>query len=265
MAVAPRATRVEPLRLAVEAKRHDTWWVEPLIVVLVLGGFSIYATWAAFQNANYYVAPYMSPFYSPCITASCAHQMLPLIGAWWTFSPAILILWIPLGFRATCYYYRKAYYRSFFWSPPACAVPDAPKSYSGETRFPFVLQSLHRYFFWLSLLVLAFLWWDALVAFRFPTAAGVRFGIGLGTIVLIVNAALLSLYSLSCHSCRYLCGGYLDSFQTAPLRHRIWMLTNRLNARHAQFAWVSLFGVALTDLYVRLVASGVIQDPRIIF
>ena len=27
-------------------------------------------------------------------------------------------------------------------------------------------------------------------------------------------------------------------------------------------AWVSLFGVALTDLYVRLVANGTIRDLR---
>jgi hypothetical protein len=38
-----------------------------------------------------------------------------------------------------------------------------------------------------------------------------------------------------------------------------------LNERHALFAWISLFGVALADLYVRLVASGIISDPRIIF
>jgi hypothetical protein len=43
------------------------------------------------------------------------------------------------------------------------------------------------------------------------------------------------------------------------------MLANRLNARHAQLAWTSLIGVALTDLYVRLVASGVIVDPHIVF
>jgi hypothetical protein len=247
--------------MASEARRHDAWWVEPLIVVAVLGGFAIYATWAALQNAYYYAPPYLSPFYSPCIAANCAHVTLPIIGSWWTLSPAFLILWIPAGFRATCYYYRKAYYRSFFWSPPACAVPDAARSYSGETRFPFVFQNIHRYFFWLSLVILVFLWWDALLAFRFPTG----WGIGLGTIVLIVNAALLTLYSLSCHSCRYLCGGYLDSFKGAPLRYRLWRWTNWLNPRHPQFAWVSLFGVALADLYVRLVAMGVISDPRIVF
>ncbi|MDP8922938.1 MAG: succinate dehydrogenase [Chloroflexota bacterium] len=247
--------------MAAESRRHDAWWVEPLAVVVVLTSFGIYATWAAFQNANYYAAPYLSPFYSPCLAANCAHVTLALVGAWWTLSPAFLILGIPLGFRLTCYYYRKAYYRAFFWSPPACAVPDARRSYTGETRFPFVLQNLHRYFFWLSLVMLAFLWWDALLAFRFPTG----FGIGLGTVILVANAALLSLYSFSCHSCRYLCGGYLDSFRDAPLRYRLWRLVNRLNARHALFAWVSLFGVALADLYVRLVATGVISDPRIVF
>jgi len=109
--------------------------------------------------------------------------------------------------------------------------------------------------------VVLFLWWDALLAFRFPTG----FGIGLGSLILVGNVAMLSLYTFSCHSCRHLCGGYLDSFQGSPLRYRLWKLSNRLNARHAQFAWVSLFGVALTDLYVRLVASGVIPDPRIVF
>jgi len=261
MAVLPRSTSAVTLPMAAEARRQDAWWVEPLIVVTVLTAFSIYAFWAAMQNANYYAEPYLSPFYSPCIAANCAHQTLPIVGSWWTLSPAFLILWIPLGFRATCYYYRKAYYRSFFWSPPACAVPDAPKRYSGEMHFPFVIQNIHRYFFWLSLVILAFLWWDALLAFRFPTGIG----IGLGTVVLIVNAALLTAYSLSCHSCRYLCGGYLDTFKGAPLRHRLWRLTNVLNPRHPQFAWVSLFGVALTDLYVRLVATGVILDPRIVF
>jgi hypothetical protein len=247
--------------MVAESRRQDAWWVEPLLVVLVLTGFGLYALWAALQNAYYYAPPYLSPFYSPCLAANCAHITLPLFGPWWNLSPAFLILGIPLGFRLTCYYYRKAYYRSFFWSPPACAIADARASYSGETRFPFLLQNVHRYFFWLSLVVLAFLWWDVLQAFRFPTG----FGIGLGTVVLFANAALLSLYSISCHSCRYLCGGYLDSFRQAPLRYRLWRLTNRLNERHALFAWVSLFGVALTDLYVRLVAMGVIRDPRILF
>ena len=154
--------------------------------------------------------------------------------------------------RLTCYYYRKAYYRSFFWSPPACAVPDAVKSYQGERRFPFVLQNIHRYAFWLSLVVLAFLWWDVVEAFRF--------GIGVGSLVLLVATVLLSLYSLSCHSCRYYCGGCLDAFHGRPVRSWLWRVTSLLNSKHAEFAWFSLFGVAIADLYVMLVASGVIAD-----
>jgi hypothetical protein len=238
--------------------RTDAWWLEPLSVILLLGGFGVYATWAALQNAHYYVAPYLSPFYSPCLAASCQHVSLPLIGSWWNLSPAFLILWIPGGFRATCYYYRKAYYRSFFGSPPGCAVRDLSKGYAGETRFPFILQNVHRYFFWLGIPVIAFLWWDAIMAFRFNG----RFGMGVGTLVLLLNAALLSLYTFSCHSCRHLCGGGLNVFAKAPARYRMWRVVTRLNEKHMQIAWVSLVWVGLTDVYIRLLSAGVIKDVR---
>ncbi|HWO43549.1 MAG TPA: hypothetical protein VNO43_17310 [Candidatus Eisenbacteria bacterium] len=238
--------------------RTDAWWVEPALVVVVLASFVVYATWAALQNAHYYVDPYLSPFYSPCIAANCAHVSVPLVGSWWNLSPAFLILWIPGGFRLTCYYYRKAYYRSFFQLPPACAVQDATKRYCGEMRFPLMLQNFHRYFFWLSLIILAFLWWDVILAFRFPDGLG----LGVGTLVLLVNAALLSLFSFSCNSCRHVAGGYLKSFHRKPFRYRLWRIVSRLNERHMEYAWVSLFGVALADLYVRLVSMGVIHDVR---
>jgi hypothetical protein len=231
-----------------------------MLVVLGLGGFVIYATWVAFQNAHYYIAPYISPFYSPCISANCVHVSIPIVGSWWNLSPAILILWIPGGFRATCYYYRKAYYRSFFWSPPACAVRDAAREYTGETAFPLVLQNIHRYFFWLSLLVVAFLWWDVVLSFRFSDG----FGIGVGSLMLLINAFLLSLYSLSCHSCRHLCGGHLNTFSQSPARHGMWQIVSRLNEHHMLYAWVSLIWVALTDLYVRLLSMGIIQDVKLI-
>jgi hypothetical protein len=85
---------------------------------------------------------------------------------------------------------------------------------------------------------------------------------GLGTLILIVNAALLWLYSLSCHACRHITGGRLRNFSRHPVRYRMWTLASRLNTRHMEFAWVSLFWVLLTDLYIRLVASGVFADPR---
>src|SRR5438067_1236350 len=80
-----------------------------------------------------------------------AQSVADFLGDWWHCSPALLILPFPLGFRLTCYYYRKAYYRSFWLSPPACAVADAHRRYTGERRFPLIFQNVHRYFFYLAL------------------------------------------------------------------------------------------------------------------
>ena len=137
--------------------RKDGWWVEPAITAAILLAFVVYSTWAAFVGKDYYAGAdlrrdLISPFYSPCIANSCvpgSHTFGTL--PFWNYSPALLILIFPLGFRLTCYYYRKAYYRSFWLSPPACGVADAHGSYSGETRFPLILQNIHRYFFWLLL------------------------------------------------------------------------------------------------------------------
>ena len=87
---------------------------------------------------------------------------------------------------------------------------------------------------------------------------------GLGTLVLLANATLLWLYSLSCHSCRHIVGGRLNHFSAHPLRYRAWTLVSRLNARHMQLAWISLVGVALTDLYVRLLATGADHRPEVL-
>jgi hypothetical protein len=235
--------------------RRDAWWSEILPVVVVLGGFGLYATFRAFEGKFFEWGPYLSPFYSPLIDPH--HH-------WWPFSPALLILAFPLGFRMTCYYYRKAYYRAFFLDPPACAVGEpAGRKYSGETRFPFVLQNLHRWLFITAVGFLCFLWYDAIRAFWF----GGHFYIGMGSLVLFVNVTLLTLYAFSCHSWRHLVGGKLDCFSCAAFgmgRHGAWKKTSFLNERHMLFAWLSLFSVGLADFYVRLVASGAITDLRIL-
>ena len=246
--------------------RADGWWVDPVVTVVILTAFVVYSTWAAFVGKNYYAGAdlhrdLISPFYSPCIANSCvagshAFGTLPF----WNFSPALLILIFPLGFRLTCYYYRKAYYRSFWWAPPACAVADAHGSYSGETRFPLILQNVHRYFFWILLVFNCILTYDAVIAYRQP-GLGAGWGISVGALVLTFNAVFLWLYSLSCHACRHFCGGQVRSFAKHPVRHKLWKAVTPLNAIHMRFAWVSLFVVALSDLYVRLVASGTIHDP----
>ncbi|MGA9937245.1 MAG: hypothetical protein WBC67_03440 [Candidatus Acidiferrales bacterium] len=234
--------------------RRDAWWVENLPFIIVLSAFGIYTTWRAFEGTYYYVAPYLSPFYSPLIDPQ--HH-------WWPFSPAILILGGPLGFRLTCYYYRKAYYRGFFLDPPACAVGEVKRSYKGETKFPFILQNVHRYFFYVAVIFVAFLWYDAIVAFDF----GGKFGIGIGSLVMLVNILLLTTYTFSCHSLRSLVGGKLDCFSCATLgvpRHSAWKGVTKLNEHHMFWAWVSMISVGLTDFYIYLVASGAIKDIRLL-
>ena len=242
--------------------RTDTWWVQPLLVVVGLGGFAIYSTWAALQNAHYYSAPYLSPFYSPCISANCEHTTIPLIGSWWNLSPAFLILWIPGGFRATCYYYRKAYYRSFFLSPPACAVKDAPESYAGETRFPFLFQNLHRYFFYLisadpgfSVVGMQFWHLDFLTGF----------GMGVGTIVLSASMPLCCRFLVFPVTPAGMSAAGISRFlpPRSPVNTSCGAWSSRLNERHMEYAWVSLIWVGLTDLYVRLLSMGVIHDPEV--
>jgi hypothetical protein len=253
---------------AVRTLRQDRWWVQPTITVIVLSAFVVYATWAVLVNRDYYAGAAMhrdliSPFYSPCITGSCvagAHGTFFVL-YWWGITPGILILGGPLGFRLTCYYYRRAYYRSFWQSPLACGVMDGHAKYSGESRLPLILQNVHRYFFLLGLVFNVILTIDVVMAFRLPGDGGI--GVSVGTIVLAINATLLWLYSASCHAARHLCGGSLRSFSSHPIRHRIWKIVTPLNARHMQFAWVSLVFVALTDLYVRLVVSGAFTDPKL--
>ena len=245
-----------PLR-DLRSLRTDPWWLEPLAIGGALIVFTLYVAWAVWQNDYYYAAPYLSPLYSPCLAASCLHPGAALTDGW-RWSPALLVVWVPLGLRATCYYYRKAYYRAFFLAPAACAVPDAASVYSGEAQFPLVLQNIHRYFFYLSLPILGFLWWDALRAF-FPAG----FGVGVGALLLLVNAALLTLFAGSCNSCRHVVGGHLKSFHGAPIRHGLWRLSSRLNERHGLYAWVSLGSVVLADLYIRLLASGILSDYRL--
>lgn len=240
-------------------QRRDAWWFENLPFAVVMGAFVVYTTWRAFEGKFYECyelgLPYLSPFYSPLIDPQ--HH-------WWRFSPALLILGGPLSFRTTCYYYRKAYYRAFLLDPPGCAIGEGSGSkYKGETKFPFILQNLHRYFFYIAVIFIIFLWYDAVAAFFFPQG----FGIGVGSLIMLANIILLTAYTFSCHSFRHLIGGKLDCFSCVNFgkpRHSAWRGVSFLNEHHMFWAWVSMISVGLTDLYIRLVSSGLIRDIRLL-
>ena len=253
-----------PERAGVEERtlRPDRWWLPPLTTFAVFTAFIVYSTWRAFSGDDYYKTPYLSPFYSPCLSDSCVEGSSDFgtpIG-WWPLSPALIILIFPLGFRLTCYYYRKAYYRAFWLSPPACLVPEPHGTYTGETRFPLIFQNVHRWFLYASAIVALILTFDVVLAFRDEN--GDWGHMGLGTLVLLVNVVLIWLYTLSCHSCRHIVGGRLRNFSKHPVRYRLWTWVSKLNHRHPQWAWLSLFSVALADFYVYLLATGAFSDPR---
>ncbi len=226
------------------------WWLQPAATVTILSGFVVYATWVALQGHGS-IGSYLSPFYSPPVTIAA----IPI-------SPAFWVLWAPAGFRATCYYYRKAYYRSYFADPISCMIPEPRRQYSGETAFPFVLNNLHRYLLYAAVVVLVFLWFDTIKAFIFNG----RFGVHLGSLLFLTNVVLLSGYTLGCHAFRHLVGGNLDCYSCARggrARFRLWQWVTPLNHQHALWAWASLFSVAAVDAYLRLLMANVIADPAL--
>jgi hypothetical protein len=249
--------------------RRDAWWVKPLLVFLGLSGFIVYATWAAFQGDHYAVGPYLSPFYSPEIFGDSPHSWFGPKPGWWPmiipFSPALLILWAPGGMRFTCYYYRGAYYKSFWADPPACTVTEPRKTYRGENSFPLIMQNVHRYFLYLAIIFVIILAYDAYKAMWFtdPATGAKTFGIGIGTLVLTLNATLLGGYTFGCHSFRHLVGGFKDQLSKSPVKRTAYTCASCLNRGHMNWAWCSLFGVAFADIYVRLVSMGVWTDLRI--
>jgi hypothetical protein len=255
--------------------RTDRWWVEPLWTGVGFLLFVIYSNWAAFQGEYYFYGNYLSPFYSPLLfvdptrlgSAPLEHALFGvwpdwLRAIWPPFFPtsvAWLILAGPLSFRLTCYYYRKFYYRAYFFTPPACAVGALPRrNYRGETGI-LIFQNLHRYALYIAIGFVVVLSYDAYLAFWRDG----RFGIGVGTVVLTLNAVLLGAYTFGCHSLRHLVGGRLDCFtcdNSARTRYGVWQRVSWLNERHMLFAWLSLVWVGLADLYVRLCSMGYIHD-----
>jgi hypothetical protein len=104
---------------------------------------------------------------------------------------------------------------------------------------------------WLSV------WWPA-------PGGGKQFGLGFGTIVLLVNVILLSCYTLGCHSIRHLTGGRKDEITKSPISQACYNCSSALNYKHMLFAYCSLFSVAFSDVYVRLCSMGIWSDWRIL-
>lgn len=254
----------------------------PGIVLFGLAAFLVYGTWSAWQGEHYWVGGqggfggYLAPFYSPLIYikegvaggAPMEHSILGAWPGWWPEwlppSPSLLILAVPAVFRFTCYYYRKAYYRAFTGTPPACAVGSVPrnrkKGYKGETGLMLV-QNIHRYTMYFAILFIVVFFYDAYLSF-FRDG---KFGVGLGSILILGNPILLGCYTFGCHSVRHLISGKRDCYSCSmggEIAHKNGKLVGWLNKRHEMFAWLSLIWIMGADFYVRMVSMKYIADPN---
>jgi len=269
--------------------RIDSWWTSPMAMAAYLGIMLVYATWRGFMEADFWVfsdfgnsacdaaAGVMTECQTYAIESKKSHVLSPLfspliipgkdgLGSWvpkslWWMSPAMFILIVPAGFRGTCYYYRKAYYRSFFASPAACAVSTPFGDYNGERKL-FLFQNLHRYFMYLAVAYLFVLSYDVYMATQFHSGNDAGMGVSVGTLVLALNVVLLGGYTLGCHSFRHLIGGIRNRFRNGggKVAEKCWTACSGLNKNHNKWAIYSLFWVMFSDFYVYMCTSGVWSD-----
>ena len=242
--------------------RVDNWWSQPLAMGLALTLALLYTFWRLFLHDTgvYYKldgSTVMSPIFSPNILEWELFGLSEWNHPYWVNS-AILVLWIPFGFRGTCYYMRRVYYRTFFASPSACWVdePEINKKlgYRGEKRV-FILNNLHRYFLYAAMIIIAIKWWDVTHTLTFE---GGHYGVSIGTFVMGIEAFLLTMYVTSCHALRHLAGGMLDRWTTgiSQIRGKLFGRLSLTNRSHGFWFWTSLSFVFIGDLWVLAVNEG---------
>lgn len=273
--------------------RIDDWWKSPAAMAAYLGIMIAYSTWRGFMESDLWIfsqfgasscanweAAQAFAEVSTCQTMAIenhgSHVLSPLYSpllfprsTWipkefWWMSPAMFILIFPAGFRATCYYYRKAYYRAFFQNPTGCAVSKPWNDYKGETGL-LVVQNLHRYFMYAALAYLPILSYDVWLSLNFhdPNTGSHSWGMTVGTLVIALNVFLLAGYTFSCHAFRHIFGGGANDWTSsaiARLKHRIWLFSTKLNEHHKDWALYSLFWVMFADLYIWMCAEGIWTD-----
>jgi len=256
--------------------RIDNWWSQPLTMGVGLTAALLYTFWRLFLygteaadgtsliSYKLHGSTVMSPIFSPNVLEWDLFGLSSWNHPEWV-NAAILVLWIPFGFRGTCYYMRRVYYRTFFASPTACWVdePDINKAigYKGEKRL-FIFNNLHRYFLYAAMVILVIKWWDVTHTMHFTSTTHDGYGVSIGTFVMAIEAFLLTMYVTSCHALRHLAGGMLDRWTTgiSRVRGQLFGKISVLNRSHGFWFWTSLAFVFLGDLWVLAVAEGRISD-----
>ena len=205
-----------------------------------------------------------SPIFSPDVV-----HIFGISGPSWINS-AMLVLWIPFGFRGTCYYMRRVYHRVFFQNPTGCVVAKPGVSYrfgyKGETGL-FILNNIHRYMMYLAILIILFKVYDVYHTMHITATDGSEgIGVSVGTLFLALEAAFLFMYVVTCHAFRHIIGGALDRWDKglARFKGKIFWRVSKGNIHHGVWFWLSLLVVFLGDMWVWAVSSGQFTDPILV-
>ena len=150
-----------------------------------------------------------------------------------------------------------------YWTDEALTVYEVKLPFGGMLHTVAHIETTPPLYFALIFIVLLSI--DVVKGFCFndPKTGHAVFGMGVGSLVLLLNVVLIGGYTLGCHSFRHLVAGVLDTFSKAPLRKKVYDCASCLNRHHPKWAWCSLVWVGLTDVYIRLCSMGVIHDLRI--
>lgn len=212
------------------------WRLWGFLLILILSVVALYL-----YRITTTVFGYTDPFYSPTLA------VIPLIAV----------------FRLSCYAYRKDYYRHVFKHPLGCQSSDRldeeKRTYKGETGF-FSLNNFHRYFLYIAIAILPFFYYDIYISMVYYSG---YVTLRLGTVILIINALLLTTWTFSCHAFRHITGGYIDCYACKTGGRGIKKFYNGqsyLNLHHEQLAFVSLLFVVAVDLYIRGLMYGLPID-----
>ncbi len=233
--------------------RLDLWWAQPVTLVIALTLFVAYSMFRVFEMGDVATIAhgayhYQSPFVAWDLTwlfPTAVTAAVPFLAY-----PGFILLPFPAGFRFTCYYFRRAYYRSFVARPAACSTEAwKGKEYKGETRL-MIFQNLHRYFLYATIL----LWVLHLIGWVKDIFYGGHVYVGIGTVLLLIDIVLLGGYVFGCHAFRHLIGGRIDCFSCTAMNqqsHGIWKGVSELNKKHAFFALASMISIVVADLSLR--------------
>ena len=250
-----------PLRKGfARTQRIDNWWTEPfwmasaLTIAVLYTGMRVLIWDGDIQYDNHRVT---SPIFSPDVL-----HLLHITNHPGWMNSAMLILWIPFGFRGTCYYMRRVYHRTFFQNPTGCMIAKPELNYAigykGE-RGPFILNNIHRYMLYLAILILSVKFYDVILTTKFSDGSR---AISIGTLILGIESFLLLMYVTSCHAFRHLFGGGMNRWRggLSGVFGSLYRTISKVNVHHSFWFWTSLAMVFLGDLFVLAVAEDILSD-----